>query len=211
MIEVIPGILTDSFEDVQGKLKKLEGLCNLVHIDVADGRFVPNLTIQADEIAKLETKLAFNLHLMIFTENNQIFPFLKTKAVGVIFYPKTTKNPESVISIIKTQDKMVGISLDPDDQVANYNSLFSQVDFVLVLGVKSGFTGQKFIPQVLSKIFQIKEIQPNLSVGVDGGITPETARMAATAGADFVVSSSFIWESESPAAAIEILKKEVQI
>jgi len=209
MTDVIPGILTDSLAEAQEKLKKLEGLCNLVHIDIVDGRFVPNLTIQAADIAKLETKIPFNLHLMIYTENNQIFPFVKTAASGLIFYPRTTSNPESAISIIKTQGKKAGIALDPDDSAEVYDSLLSQVDFVLVLGVRPGFIGQKFIPQVLSKISQIKEIQPNLSVGVDGGINPQTAKMAATAGADFVVSSSFIWESENLATAIEILKKEI--
>lgn len=209
MVDVIPGILTDSLEDAQSKLKKLEGLVNLVHIDVADGRFVPNLTIQAKDIAKLETKIPFNLHLMIYTENNQIYPFGRTKAEGLIFYPKTTKNPKSAVEIIKTFGKKVGLAFDPDDIVSEQASLFPYIDFALVLGVTPGFTGQEFQPAILPKISQIKEIQPQLKVGVDGGINDKTAKMAVTAGADFIVSSSFIWESESPSQAIEILKKEV--
>lgn len=211
MIEVIPGILTDDLKDAQGKLKKLEGLCNLIHIDVADGRFVPNLTIQAQDFAKLETKIPFNLHLMIYTENNQIYPFLKTTASGIIFYPKTTEDADSVIGRIKLTNKKVGIALDPDDLVDNYKSLLTEIDMVLILGVRPGFQGQDFIPQVLSKISQIKGTIPGLKVGVDGGISDKTAKMAVTAGADFIVSGSFIWESKNPAAAIEILKKEVQI
>lgn len=207
-MEIIPGILTDSLEDAQNKLKKLEGLCNLVHIDVADGRFVPNLTIQAADIAKLETKLPFNLHLMIYTENNQVSPFLKTAAGGVIFYPKTTKDPDFVIGKIKLAGKKVGIAFDPEDLVDTHESLLTKVDLVLILGVKPGFQGQVFMPEVLPKISQIKGLVPQLKVGVDGGISDKTAKMAVTAGADFIVSGSFIWQSESPAAAIKILKAE---
>ncbi len=209
MVEVIPGIQTNSFEDTQEKLDILSKFAKLVHIDVCDGRFVPNLTIGAAEILKLKTNLDYNLHLMIKLDGEQIFQYGRTRAKALIFYPKTSPDPESTISQIRRSGKKVGIALDPADSVEALKEYLAQADLALILAVLSGFAGQQFQAGVLPKISQIKEINPKLVVGVDGGIKVGTASLAAVSGADFVVANTAIWEARTPEVGFWALKKDV--
>lgn len=209
MIEVVPGIQTNNFEDAQKKLDIISKFATFAHIDVCDGRFVPNLTTGVQELLKLKTELDFNLHLMIKLDGNQIFQYCRIQAKTLIFYPKATPEPETTVAQIKETHKKIGIALDPEDSVESVKDLLTQADLALVLAVPSGFAGQQFQAGVLSKISEIREINPRLTVGVDGGIKVGTANLASIAGADFVVANTAIWEAQSPELGFWALKKDV--
>lgn len=208
-MEVIPGIQTNNTKAAQDKLDKLAEFATCIHIDVCDGRFVNNLTIGAAEILQLKTNLDFNLHLMVKFDGEQILDFVKTAAKTLIFYPKTAPSPETTISQIKAGGKQVGIALDPQDTVESVQNFLTQADLALVLAVPSGFAGQKFQLGVLPKISQIRQIKPQIKIGVDGGINIETVKLAAVGGADFVVANTAIWDARTAEVGFWALKKAV--
>lgn len=206
--KVIPGILTQSIADAQKKIDQLSVFADHVHIDICDGRLVTNTTFGAEDLRKLKTKIEYSLHLMISLDSGQLFAFAQTKARALIIYPKATPNLEREIFRIRNMGKNVGVVLDIDEEPELIKDYIARVDFVLILGVPSGFAGQNFHPEVLQKIPKIRSYKFDISCGVDGGINPQTARLSAEAGADFVVSSSYIWQAKSSVDAIAELDHE---
>lgn len=206
--KVIPGILTQSIADAQKKINQLSVFTDHVHIDICDGHFVPNTTLGAEDLRKLKTKIECSLHLMIRLDADQLFSFGETKARSLIIYPKATPSLERDIFRISNMSKKVGVALDLDEEPELIKDHMGRIDFVLILGVPSGFAGQNFHPEVLQKIPKIRSYKFDTSCGVDGGMNPKTARLAAESGADFVVSASYIWQAKNPVNAIAELDHE---
>lgn len=206
--KIIPGILTKRITEAQKKLDQLSVFADEVHIDICDGRLVPNTTFGANDLKNLKIEIGYSLHLMIMLDAEQLFAFAQTKARSLIIYPKATQNLERDIFRIRGMRKIVGVALDIDEEPELIKDHLSLIDFVLILGVPSGFTGQDFHPEVLQKVSKLRSYKFDVSVGIDGGIKPGIVRLAAESGVDFVVSASYIWQAKNLVNAIAELDHE---
>ena len=215
-IKISPSILSADFSQLGNEIKKLEdGGADLIHVDVMDGHFVPNLTIGPPVIKTLRkyTKLPFDVHLMISPVHKYIKDFSDAGADIITFHPEATENIEETISLIKSLKKIVGVSLNPNTEIDIIKSNLKDIDLVLVMSVYPGFGGQKFIPDVLKKIKTLKEIKVKnnyiFDIEVDGGINFSNSKDVLNAGANILVSGTTIFkENEGNIKKnIETLKK----
>ena len=212
-IKISPSILSADFSKLGEEIKKLEkAKADLIHIDVMDGHFVPNITIGPEVIKKLRkyTSLPFDVHLMIAPVNNFIKNFAEAGADIITIHPEATTNLLDTIKKIKSYNKKVGISLNPETAVDKVISVLNQIDLVLIMSVNPGFGGQKFMEQVLEKVKILrKEINSKkykVEIEIDGGINFETAKMAKDAGVDILVSGTTIFKENDGD-----LKKNIQL
>lgn len=207
--KIVPSLGTiNDVKLAQERIDMLDGFVNTLHVDIVDGTLFPNVTIQAKEVKSLKINQEFNLHLMIKLEGGQLSQYGQTKARGLIVYPKATANLERTIFSIRDLGKNVGVALDVDEEPELIKEYMNRIDFVLVLGVPSGFAGQEFHPEILQKVPKIRSYKFDISVGIDGGMHPGTVKLAAQTGVDFVVAASYIWEAENPVSAIGELDSE---
>ncbi len=182
---------------------------DLLHIDVMDGHFVPNITIGPDVVKALDriTDLALDAHLMISNPQKYIKAFSQAGADYITVHIEACKNnAREIVARIKAQGKKAGISLNPATPLSTIKKLLKEVDLVLVMSVNPGFSGQKFMLSVLPKIKSLRKIFKG-DIAVDGGINQDTARYAVSCGANILASGSFIFEAKNPRRAIESLKR----
>ena len=215
-IKISPSILSADFSQLGNEIKKLEdGGADLIHVDVMDGHFVPNLTIGPPVIKTLRkyTKLPFDVHLMISPVHKYIKDFSDAGADIITFHPEATENIKETISLIKSLKKIVGVSLNPNTEIDIIQNYLKDIDLILVMSVYPGFGGQKFIPDVLKKIKTLKELKDknnyNFDIEVDGGINFSNSKDILNAGANILVSGTTIFkENEGNIKKnIETLKK----
>ena len=161
-IQISPSILSADFSQLGKEIKKLEeGGADLIHVDVMDGHFVPNLTIGPPVIKTLRqyTKLQFDVHLMISPVHKYIKNFAEAGSDIITIHPEATENLKESIVLIKELNKKVGVSLNPETKVSVIKDYLSQIDLVLIMSVNPGCGGQKCMPEVLDKIRELKNIQ----------------------------------------------------
>ena len=200
-IQISPSILSADFSDLGKEIKKLEkGGADLIHVDVMDGHFVPNLTIGPPVIKSLRkyTKLPFDVHLMISPVHKYIKNFAEAGSDIITIHPEATKNLEKSIKEIKKFKKKVGLSLNPNTNISKIKKYLNKIDLVLVMSVYPGFGGQKFIKEVLKKIKKLKKLKIknnfNYKIEVDGGINFSNSKSVINSGADILVSGTTIFK-----------------
>tara|TARA_B100000131_G_scaffold169792_1_gene164042 strand:+ start:612 stop:1271 length:660 start_codon:yes stop_codon:yes gene_type:complete len=203
-IQISPSILSADFSQLGNEIKRLElGGADMIHVDVMDGHFVPNLTIGPPVIKTLRsyTKLPFDVHLMIDPVHKYIKNYAEAGADIITIHPEATDNLKNSIKHIKEFGKKVGISLNPDTKIDIIKKNLNEIDLVLIMSVYPGFGGQKFIPEVLTKIKELKNIKSNqnlnFDIEVDGGIDFNNSKLVIDAGANILVSGTTIFKNNS--------------
>ena len=203
-IQISPSILSADFSQLGNEIKRLEeGGADMIHVDVMDGHFVPNLTMGPPIIKALRrhTKLLFDVHLMISPVHKYIEDYADAGADIITIHPEATENLKNSIQHIKNLNKKVGVSLNPETKIDLITDLLNEIDLVLIMSVNPGFGGQKFIPEVLDKIRELKKIkdQRNLKfdIEIDGGINFDNNKMAIKAGANILVSGTTVFKNNN--------------
>ena len=203
-IKISPSILSADFSQLGNEIKRLEdGGADMIHVDVMDGHFVPNLTIGPPVIKALRnyTKLPFDVHLMIAPVHKYIKNYAEAGADIITIHPEATNNLEESIKHIKNLGKKVGISLNPNTKIDIIKEFLNEINLVLVMSVHPGFGGQKFISEVLIKIKELKKIKDqqnlNFDIEVDGGINFDNNKLVIEAGANILVSGTTIFKNNN--------------
>ena len=216
-IQISPSILSADFSQLANEIKRLEnGGADMIHVDVMDGHFVPNLTIGPPVIKSLKkhSSILFDVHLMISPVHKYIKAYADAGADIITIHPEATNDINSSISLIKELNKKVGVSLNPETKVDIIIEHLDKIDLVLIMSVNPGFGGQKFMPEVLSKIGELKKLRSakdlDFDIEIDGGINFENSKIAIQAGANILVSGTTIFKSNNGDIKknIELLKSK---
>ena len=216
-IQISPSILSADFSQLGNEIKRLEdGGADMIHVDVMDGHFVPNLTIGPPVIKALKkhSSILFDVHLMIEPVHKYIQDYSDAGADIITIHPEATGDLQLSISKIKELNKKVGVSLNPKTKIDTIINFLEQIDLVLIMSVNPGFGGQKFMPEVLIKIKKLKKIQIernlDFDIEIDGGINFDNSKIAIEAGANILVSGTTIFKSNNGDIKknIELLKSK---
>ncbi len=213
MIKIAPSILSADFADLGGEIRRVaDAGADLIHVDVMDGHFVPNLTIGPPVVAAIRktTGLPFDVHLMITNPEAMVTPFIKAGADIVTVHAETAPHLHRLVQSIREQGAKAGVSLNPSTPLSAVEEVLDYVDMVLLMTVNPGFGGQKFIPTMVDKIRRIRRMiesrKLTVDIEVDGGIIPDNARQVAAAGANILVAGSAVYGAPDMAAAIRALR-----
>ena len=203
-IQISPSILSADFSQLGAEIKRLEeGGADMIHVDVMDGHFVPNLTIGPPVIKALrkQCSLKFDVHLMISPVHKYIESYADAGADIITIHPEATDNLEASILKIRELNKKVGVSLNPESKIDLIRDLLNKIDLILIMSVNPGFGGQKFMPKVLDKVKKLKDIKSknnmNFDIEIDGGINFDNCQSAIEAGANILVSGTTVFKSNN--------------
>ena len=203
-IKISPSILSANFSELGNEIKRLEqGGADMIHVDVMDGHFVPNLTIGPPVIKNLReiTKLPFDVHLMIDPVHKYIKDYADAGADIITIHPEATENLSESINHIKSFKKKVGVSLNPNTELNVVLDYLDKIDLILIMSVYPGFGGQKFMPETIKKIKDLDNIKKdknlNFDIEVDGGINFSNAKKVLDAGASILVSGTTIFKENN--------------
>lgn len=212
MLKLAPSILSADFSCLDDEIKKVDSIADLLHIDVMDGHFVPNITIGHEVVKSLRkvTKIPFDVHLMISDPNKQIEKFAKAGADIITVHAEAGVHLSRTIQIIKSCGIKAGVALNPATPLTVLEYVLQDIDMALIMSVNPGFGGQKYIELSTQKIRSLKEmiIRNNLDIDieVDGGINTDNISSIVEAGANVIVTGSAVYNAENPAEALKQLR-----
>lgn len=217
MVQIAPSILSADFSRLGDQVRLVEEAgAEVLHIDVMDGHFVPNLTIGSLVVKALRphSKLRFDVHLMIENPERYIDDFAKAGADHITVHLEATPHIHRAIQQIKGLGLTAGVSLNPATPLDGIKYILEDLDMVLIMTVNPGFGGQKFIPAVLPKIEvlhrHLDQMQSSCEIEVDGGINRDTAAAAVKAGANILVAGAAVFADPDPAQAVQTLREAAQ-
>ncbi|GIF70149.1 ribulose-phosphate 3-epimerase [Asanoa ishikariensis] len=209
---VAPSILAADFAHLADEVRLVEQDADWLHIDVMDNHFVPNLTIGLPVVQSLRpiTQLPFDVHLMIDEPRRWAPAYADAGAYNVTFHAEACDNPVALAKDLRSAGAKAGLAIDRDTPIEPYLELLPSFDTLLVMTIKAGFGGQRFVPEMLDKVRQVRAAQQSghleLRIEVDGGIAADTIEQAAEAGADAFVAGTAVYGADDPAEAIRRLR-----
>ena len=212
-IRISPSILAADFVNIERDLGRI-GSADLVHVDVMDNHFVPNLTFGPQMVDRIQqvSPLPLDVHLMIDNPDRWAPPYAEAGAYNVTIHAEATDNPVGVARNIRAAGAKAGLSVKPGTPLEPYLEILRDFDTLLIMSVEPGFGGQKFIPEVLAKVGTARRLvdagELTIVVEIDGGINEDTIDAAAEAGVDCFVAGSAVYSAEDPAAAVESLRRQ---
>ena len=199
-IKISPSILSADFSILGDEIKNLEKAgADLIHVDVMDGHFVPNITMGPPIIKAIRkcTKLPFDVHLMISPVEKYIKAFADAGSAIITLHPEATDNLKRAIQTVKSHGKKAGVSLNPKTPISALMDVINDIDLILIMSVNPGFAGQSFMSEVLPKVSELRKMindkKLKIDIEIDGGINFETAPLAVKAGANILVSGTTIF------------------
>ena len=210
-MQIAPSILSSDFARLAEEIESIKN-CDMVHIDVMDGHFVPNLTFGAPVVKCIRkyTDLFFDCHLMISNPKKYAVDFAKAGADLITFHYESDDDPKETIDEIKRLGCKVGISIKPKTEVEKIYPYLDMVDLVLIMSIEPGFGGQSFMAEVLDKVVKLKELKQKenkkYAIEIDGGIDDKTIILAKKAGVEVCVAGSYIFKQENRIETIKKLK-----
>lgn len=208
MVKIIPSILATTEEEFERLLRMLEPHVDRVHLDIGDGDFVPTKTVSGyEQLIKMETKVRFDVHLMVSRPEDQMYFWYKTKADRFLIHAENDHGHFNLINQIHSNDRKVGLVLNPETQIEKIKDLIDNIDFVQFMAVHPGFYGSDFVDSVMSKILDFHGQYPSMPIMVDGGVNLETVRHLVAVGASSLVVGSYVVNSDNVGKAIEELNK----
>ena len=211
IIKISPSLLSADWMDLGKELDRLhEWGADMVHCDVIDGLFAPNITFGMPMISALKrkSKLPLDVHLMIVEPERYIDKFISAGSDMIAFHPEASKKPHEVLEKIRSKGIKAGIAINPDISASVVKQYLDNIDYILLMGVFPGFGGQKFIPEVMDKIDESKQLiaSRDIYVELDGGVTTENIVEMKKRGLDAAVAGNAVFAASDPAAAIVALK-----
>lgn len=207
MVKIAPSILSADFGRLDEEIASVEPFVELITVDVMDGRFVPNITVGMGVVKCLKTELPIECHLMIVEPWLYVEQFVEAGADIVSVHVEATgERTEETLKMIRDAGAKSSLAIKPATTVEEIEKYLDLMDACVVMSVEPGFGGQKFMESALPKVRRLKELKPELEIIIDGGINKETAPLAIEAGADVLVSGSYIFKAEDREAAIASLR-----
>ena len=210
-LKISPSILASDYANLQSELDRIS-TSDMIHIDVMDGHFVPNISIGAPVVAacKKVCNVPFDVHLMISNPLDYAEDFAKAGADIICFHTECDSDTAQSIDKILSLGKKAALAIKPATPIEEVVKYLDKISMVLVMTVEPGFGGQSFMESTMPKIEAIRKINPDIDIEVDGGINADTVKIAAKAGANVFVAGSAVFKSENPAETIALLKKNAQ-
>ncbi len=214
MVEILPSILSADFARLGEEIAKVERAgASMLHVDVMDGHFVPNISIGIPVVASIRkiTRLKLDVHLMITDADKYAPEFIRAGADHILVHQEACTHLDRTLRMIRSEGALAGVVLNPATPVAALSEVLDLVDHVLIMSVNPGFGGQTFIPNALHKIRDLarrrKELGLNFAIEIDGGVGPENAGDITRAGCDWLVAGSSIFHTPDPGQAFVELQR----
>ncbi|MEK7121783.1 MAG: ribulose-phosphate 3-epimerase [Patescibacteria group bacterium] len=211
MVKIIPSILATTEEEFEKLLRMVEPFVDRVHLDIGDGDFIPTKTISGyEELIKMETKVKFDVHLMVSRPEDQMYFWYKTKADRFLIHAETDHGHRNLIEQIHLNNRQVGLVLNPETQAEKMTELIDNIDFVQFMTVHPGAYGGEFVESVVNKILEFHGQYPSVPIFVDGGVNLETVSRLVAIGVTTLVAGSYLINSADVGKAIAELQEAVR-
>lgn len=207
-MKISPSILASDYANLESELKRIE-TSDLIHVDVMDGHFVPNISIGAPVVSSIKKvcTVPFDVHLMISNPIDYVEDFANAGADIICFHVESNSDVEETIDKILALGKKAALAVKPGTDIDTVIPYLDKLEMVLVMTVEPGFGGQSFMESTMPKIEALRKINKDIDIEVDGGVNPETIKIAAKAGANVFVAGSAVFKSENPSETIKLLKE----
>ncbi|MEA2037583.1 MAG: ribulose-phosphate 3-epimerase [Nanoarchaeota archaeon] len=211
-LKIAPSILSATKEKLQEEVDEITPYSDLLHVDIMDGKFVPPTTFKAEDIKNVKSKVPKDVHLMVEypIKDGFIDDYADAGASIITIHEECKEDIREAFKLIRDKGIKTAISINPPTPLDKIKEYLDAVDMVLIMSVNPGYSGQKFIPDVLPKIKELRQLKPDLDIEIDGGITPETIKQAVDAGANVIVAGSSVFGKEDRIKAITDLREAAE-